>query len=1026
MLTYGQWLEGLFEHLLNNGTLGRPLYLFVDRHDLAEVAQLDDAEKALFSFTQAFNERASRTAPFRFEYLLAQSFDPTDDSAPPYFLGLVMSVLAVTEEPIGASHGVYRRQNALLGRASTATPPPSYAEHVPSLWRAWNRWLSQGGRRYGTPTARSHPHWTHQGWARSQGLFRQQDRLMVQDWFEDRGVRPGDHMSRAHLVQGFVTWLRFRGSAGQALLARVQDDAAKDVLADLLELELRTWTGQAARAGGERRPRGLLVYDEWGQTFSLAFSPSADLAGTTITVAGEALVIDEASGLLTVPAEEQEDELLSRGVAIRLEEDLVLRGGGEPLYLMAESVEASGLLQERAPSIGLRYSMLLPDISLATVQEALRGSGVVDASPGRGPIPGWSWLAPVVFTRPVDDRAAAVLGTASPSPPPQSRLDGGLRVAPGAYLVGGAPDVLLHEGAHQAAILLDGEPYGGSALEDWVLKLPQQHLGTGRHSVSVAEDELKFDLRASYNASPVASSLGHNLELGASETTVFASSARPVEPGARAIRGALIEGRPSSPPPLLRVLPGYEVLVLTEDGRILEIVERPARWLVQADLHPTAVELPAAVRGLTDPAFVMSRSPRTGRIEAVEVSAEWELPPGTVRHSERPGLAHRLLVEWRGLPRTAETRRSRALTAALGRYGAQQGSPLTQERAVEKPVTPLAVDGFAANAALDELLRWLSELERGTTSTEKVRATWGWLAPRWGAGDGSDWRLALFYLQNLGHVEVDYDRSRVGVAPAVANVLQRGGGLAVLCGARPRALLDTLTQGVSSDPRVESALAHLVVHHRTQVGADGKQIGPTAIYLEWDPTHETEVVDGLAAAGVRTAYGAGDVLLRMLPGIDGRLAVGLRFEEPPSKQATVRESYRSDWMPARTLATRGLYRFVTRRDLVYAWRAGPVEPLIQVDRRLGPYLLLQGTADEGSTRRPLLHRDMQRSTLLVSRDASLTPLLARSLVLRTGLLPRPTKGPPNALGDRYLEYQNIDHHTAERLGELLKQPVNYL
>lgn len=338
---------------------------------------------------------------------------------------------------------------------------------------------------------------------------------------------------------------------------------------------------------------------------------------------------------------------------------------------------------------------------------------------------------------------------------------------------------------------------------------------------------------------------------------------------------------------------------------------------------------------------------------------------------------------------------------------------------------PLAVEGVGVSAS-DELLRWLSELERGVTSTERVRTTWGWLAPRWGAGDGSDWRLALFHLQNLGHVEVDYERSRVGVAPAVANVLRRGGGLALLCGARPRALLDTLTQGVSSDPRVESALVHLIVHHRTQVDTDERQMGPTAIYLEWDPSHDAEVVDGLAAMGVRTTYAAGDFLLGMLPGIEGRLAAGLRFEEPPSKQATVREGYRSDWVPARTLVTRGLYRFVTRRETVYAWRAGPGEPLIQVDRRLGPYLLQQGTAEEGSRRRPLLHREMQRSTLLVSRDASLTPLLARSLVLRTGLLPRPTKGPPNAFGDRYLEYQNIDHHTAERLGELLKQPVNYL
>src|SRR5690606_12599870 len=160
----------------------------------------------------------------------------------------------------------------------------------------------------------------------------------------------------------------------------------------------------------------------------------------------------EVNGLLTVPVEEQEDQLLTGGVDIRLNSDLVLRGGGEPLYLMAESVEASGLLQERVRTIGLSYSLLLPDTAVATVTAALEASGVEGARARRGPVSGWSWLEPVTFTRPVDGQAAAVLGSASPNPPPQARLEGGLRVAPGAYLTGGAPDVLLHQKAHQGSI----------------------------------------------------------------------------------------------------------------------------------------------------------------------------------------------------------------------------------------------------------------------------------------------------------------------------------------------------------------------------------------------------------------------------------------------------------------------------------------------------------------------------------------------------------------------------------------------
>ena len=74
----------------------------------------------------------------------------------------------------------------------------------------------------------------------------------------------------------------------------------------------------------------------------------------------------------------------------------------------------------------------------------------------------------------------------------------------------------------------------------------------------------------------------------------------------------------------------------------------------------------------------------------------------------------------------------------------------------------------------------------------------------------------------------------------------------------------------------------------------------------------------------------------------------------------------------------------------------------------------------------MLHRDADRSTLLVSRDAALTPLLARALVLRTGLLPRPLDGPRNAFGEQYLEYQNVEQQAADRVADLLRQPLGYL
>jgi hypothetical protein len=1025
VLNYDEWRDALFAHLVSRGTPERGLYLFVDRQDLAEASGIKDAHEALTSFTSAYCAAATRDYPFLNEYLLARAHDPESPDPPPYFLGLVMSVLAVTEEPLGASHGVYRRQNQLLGREPVASPPPGYTEHVPYLWQAWNQWLRHGGRRFGLPTARSHAHhWKHQGWARSQGLFRQQDRLLVQDWFEDRGIRPGDRIPRTQLLGGFLTWLKFRGRTGQSLVAKLADEAARDVLADLLESELSAWTGQVARTGGVRRPRGLLVYDEWGQSFALAWEPSRDLFGTTIRVGDEEIVLDASTGLITVPVEEGLNLLLGGGLNIPLSDGLVLRGGGEPLYLMTESVEAGGLLQERSPAIGMTYRLLVPDSGLGDVVGALDASGVQGYRTGQGPVPGWNWVGPVAFTRPVEEPHSAVLGTVSPVAPPLARLEGGLRVAEGRYLTGGAPDVLL-QAAHDAVdIRLDGQPCRGLEPDTWVVHLPQEHLSPGTHTIAIGAKELTFSLEDGYAERPVASSLGHRLDKSDAWGAVFASTAQPVEPGGLAVRGALVDGRPSPPPPTLRVLPNTELLVVTDEGRTYEVTEPTPRWLVEASLPTSAVEIPDIVRGLEGmPAFVLRRNPRSGVIHATEVPAGMHVPPGRVRCRERSDLGHALVVEWRGLTASSSRRRSHVLTEVLRNPSRRPSTDVVPTRLGGVETLADEVDG---TTPLDELLRWLSELERGTTSTERVRTTWGWLARRYRVSDGSDWRLALYYLQTLGHVEVDYERSRVGIAPPVANILRRGGGLAVLCGARPRSLVDTLNCGEAEDPVVEEALSHLVVHRRTPLDEHGKPAGPMALYLEWDPAHQEEVVAGLRMLGVEVTYATADALLGLLPGIEERLRRGLHFEEPPAKQALWRESVRSDWTPTRSTTARGLYRFSTRREAIFAWRESPWSPLIQIDRRLGPYLLLQSAAFTGKLSRPLLHRNMGRSSLLVARDAPLTPLLARAMVLRTGLLPRPVDGPSNTFGHRYLEYQNIDQQAAEKLAQLLHQPLGYI
>ena len=808
---YADWHEALATLLVRTGEPGRPLYLFVDRDDLAQAGGDDDPSAAVAAFCDAYVSHVPRGEPFRYEHLRAQGFNPADRQVPPYLLGLVMSVLAVTEQPVGGAHGVYPRQNALLGREPLAQPPPGYTRHVPAMWQAWNRWLDDGGARYGTRTARSHPHWTHQGWARSQGIFRHQDRLLVQDFFEDRGIEPGDHLDAAQLVRELESWLRFhRRDGGRLLQLLGRDEAVRDVLGELLVSELTGWTGQVARSLGERRPRGLLVYDEWTGAFALALTVTPDLEGMVVDVGGVSVTLDAASGLVTVPSRVAPDTIVRDGETLRLSDSLVLRGGGDSAYVFDESVEAQGLLQERRPLLGRRYTLLVNADALPRVNLALNAAGASGFRVSGGPVAGWSWVVNVVFSRPVPPAFADVLAGASPTAPPQARLSGGLRVATSTYLSGGSPDVLLPPGCDPYSLLLDGASYVDDTPDDYVVNLPTD-LPAGRHQVVIGDDRLPFRVEPQMQARPQATRLGYALDTSTDGAgpLIFSSSAGPLQPGQDGVIGARVQGIEVDPMLLVRVWPAQQVLVLTEDGLLVEVFPDVPRWMVEAGLEPTCVNVARVLRGVPGTAaFVLVWTPATGRVAAVEVPVGFPRAPGRVDVRERPDLVPHVTREWTALGSLDGARRSRVLGAALTRAGRDQrpGPPVAVLQ--RHGVSPLALPTERMDGLLDVMLRWLSELEHGVTSTARFRDTWTWLTSRRSEGDPADWRLALYHLQILGHAEVDYGRSRVGVAPAVANVLTRGRGYAALCGSRPASLVDALVTGRTGDPLADEAARH--------------------------------------------------------------------------------------------------------------------------------------------------------------------------------------------------------------------------
>jgi hypothetical protein len=176
-----EWNAVLFEEVRTRASLSQRLYLYVDRDLLSRISGLVPAA-AVDDFASAFRA-ATGAAPFRRAAEHAIRWRVRGYPGDPAFVAhLAMTVLAVTEEPVGARHGIYARQNLLLGLPAVAVEPPGYGDDVPKLWSVWNSWLDVPGAMPGRSTARTHPHWTLQGWARSQALVRFTDRLRIEDF----------------------------------------------------------------------------------------------------------------------------------------------------------------------------------------------------------------------------------------------------------------------------------------------------------------------------------------------------------------------------------------------------------------------------------------------------------------------------------------------------------------------------------------------------------------------------------------------------------------------------------------------------------------------------------------------------------------------------------------------------------------------------------------------------------------------------------------------------------------------------
>lgn len=999
------WNEALFHEVVEAGSADERLYLYVDRGVLAQASGLPP-DQAADDFCAAFRAYRSRQ-PFERAFKEAVSWRRQGwPGQPPCVAALAMTVLAVTDDPIGNPNGVYRTQNALLGLPSEAVEPPGYDVHVPALWEIWNQWLTGPGKQYGRPSARTHERWSRQGWARSQALIRYNDRLLIEDFLEGVRLRASEREHVDLLLYDFLAWLRYRGSRGARLLEKLSDEPSLVVLRDTFEDELDRWfDGQRRRRSTTSHLQGFLSFDPWLKQFSLVVAVDERLQGKVITVAGEDTHVDEFTPYLAIPFDDPEADVLRRGFQCTLGDGLGLRFTSDLAYVFRDEPLVDGLLQVRGASSSAAYRVLVWEEHAETVSRALSvGTGTSAREPAH--VPGWEWLAcPANVT---DSPELRVLGLGSLAPPEPNvlMLQGGLAVTPRTYLVGHEPDVEIPTGD---VVTLDGEVLH-VAGENRRVALADRVLDPGAHSVSDNEGtSLRF------------TTLTHVTEVARGSDITAALNV------STTLTGLRLQGTETPRPVTLKAVPGREYLAVLSTGEIREVWPQDEPWVEALGLQSVAVDVHRLLRGmLSDCSFILIRNPRNGSIEATDISACGDQVPGTVPFRQRTDLAAHLLATWKWIGTPSEGRRKDVLNRML-REGAptapnREGTPRLTTPRHERDDIP---SGPLAENPYDDVLLWLSERESGTASMDDFKKAWTWCCERRKMPElALQERLALMRMERLGHIERDWKRRRVGVADSSLVDLPAANGLCLLTGARPQRLLERLTDDQDRDDVVAELAMSVEVMQRTQLDENGRPLAPTSVYVSYDPTSAEVVNAGLQRLRVGMAGITSVAITRHHPSLKSALTDGLSFSSSPSSRFRRRSQDRDGrtfWSERVNDCTWGLYEYIRPQGSTFAWR-DEGGTLTAVDRQMGVWIDEQAHGRVQHLKHSVLGRQL---AVPCGQGLGLPPLLERALVARSGLLPR--RVPPLEISglrrQSHWVFENIDAATANQVGTLLKQEI---
>lgn len=271
---YLRWNNAIAETLFPVGLNGQPAYLQLDSETIAEIAEtLGEPYKNAYNLCTAVRCTLDLTENHR---VLARHVRETrawrrelsDEPDPPPCIGL-LSVFVMAAEHMHAGGGVgannyYDRLMEELG-----IPPilaaslrshfaAQFRNHSLALWDALRVWLDAWDGRRGTPTATQVGGHKYVGVPISQALVRVQDRRNLRALFATRGYQPHDPPERTRLVRDLDRWMNQPGSPASNALRDLWNRGQSQAIADIVEQEIRSWSGQAQGEKSSRGPRARI------------------------------------------------------------------------------------------------------------------------------------------------------------------------------------------------------------------------------------------------------------------------------------------------------------------------------------------------------------------------------------------------------------------------------------------------------------------------------------------------------------------------------------------------------------------------------------------------------------------------------------------------------------------------------------------------------------------------------------------------------------------------------------------------